>query len=383
MKSRFSEVKLHQVITPVERPEEPVAGRAYRQIGVRLWGQGAYERETIDGAQTKYPRFNRTMTDDVILNKIWARNGSVAVVTPELEGTYASTEFPLFAPNREMIDPAWIRWLLKTSQFWTKCDEKSQGTSGKNRIRPDQFLEIEIPLPPLAEQRRIVARLAALAAKIVETQALHVKQAAKEQALLHSTFAKITANAPLQPMSEIAPLVRRPVEIDPSATYPELGIRSFGKGTFHKPALSGVDIGTKRIFQIEPGDLLFSNVFAWEGAIAVATPEDAGRYGSHRFISCVPQANIATAEFLRFYFLTPAGFTAIGEASPGGAGRNRTLSLTKLASLSVPIPSLSQQQWFDRVQTRIHQAGVLRAVISKKFASLDNALLHRAFAGEL
>jgi hypothetical protein len=41
------------------------------------------------------------------------------------------------------------------------------------------------------------------------------------------------------------------------ASYPELGIRSFFKGTFHKPHLSALEIGSKRVFWIEPGDLLF------------------------------------------------------------------------------------------------------------------------------
>jgi hypothetical protein len=56
-------------------------------------------------------------------------------------------------------------------------------------------------------------------------------------------------------------------------------IRSFGKGTFHKPPLSGSDVGTKRLYRIEPGDLLFSNVFAWEGAIAIAQPRMRADWG--------------------------------------------------------------------------------------------------------
>lgn len=73
-----------------------------------------------------------------------------------------------------------------------------------------------------------------------------------------------------------------------------------------------------KLYRIEPGDLVFNNVFAWEGAIAVAQPEDAGRFGSHRFITCVPRTGTATADFLCFYFLTPEGLEQIGEASPGG-----------------------------------------------------------------
>jgi hypothetical protein len=43
---------------------------------------------------------------------------------------------------------------------------------------------------------------------------------------------------------------------------------------FQKPAITGLELGNKRIFKIEPWDLVFNNVFAWEGAIAVARAED-------------------------------------------------------------------------------------------------------------
>ena len=119
---------------------------------------------------------------------------------------------------------------------------------------------------------------------------------------LHSTFARIIEGAPRIEMGDVAPLVRRKVEVRMGEEYPELGIRSFGKGTFNKPALDYLSVGTKKLYRIEPGDLLFSNVFAWEGAIAVAKPEDVGRFGSHRFISCVPLEGIATPGFLCFTF---------------------------------------------------------------------------------
>lgn len=150
---------------------------------------------------------------------------------------------------------------------------------------------------------------------------------------------------PLVALGDIAPIVRRSVEICHERSYPELGIRSFGRGTFHKPALSGADVGTKRLFQIEPGDLVFSNVFAWEGAIAVASPADAGRFGSHRFITCVADAGRANATFLKLYLTTaPAGREQVLKASPGGAGRNRTLGVEKMGQIQIPLPPLAEQQ---------------------------------------
>lgn len=54
-------------------------------------------------------------------------------------------------------------------------------------------------------------------------------------------FRKISKNAPRRPCMK-SPLVRRPVEVQPSEMYLELGIRAFGNGTFHKHALSGFEV---------------------------------------------------------------------------------------------------------------------------------------------
>src|SRR3989338_7958499 len=158
MSNFWAMMPLGAVADRVEGPETPLPGKVYRQIGVRLWGEGAYEREPIDGSQTRYKTLCRVQADDIVVNKIWARNGSVAVVPKVLAGFYGSNEFPSFAPIREKLEPRWVHWLTKTKGFWDQCDEKSRGTSGKNRIRPEKFLEVQIPLPPLPEQRRIVAR---------------------------------------------------------------------------------------------------------------------------------------------------------------------------------------------------------------------------------
>ena len=149
-------------------------------------------------------------------------------------------------------------------------------------------------------------------------------------ATLTNAFARIVDGGPRARMADIAPLVRRPIEIDLESSYPELGVRSFGKGTFHKPALSGLEVGTKRLFRIEKGDLVFNIVFAWEGAVAVAQKADDGRVGSHRFLTCVPEEGRATSTFLRYFFLTKEGIELLGKASPGGAGRNRTLGVEAL-----------------------------------------------------
>ena len=372
-------VALEEVARQVQRPEALQPGTPYRQIGVRLWGQGAYQRETVDGSETKYPVFYRVEKDDIIVNKIWARNGSVAVVTADLDGSFGSSEFPTYEVDRTVLLPGWFAWFTKTRELWDQCDNLSRGTSGQNRLRPERFLDVRLPLPPLDEQRRIVAKLDKVAALVAERSKVIEAAERDANAMLSNAFRQIIDGVPYRPMAEVAPLIRRPVDIDPDQSYPELGVRSFGRGTFHKPALDGMTVGSKKLFRIQASDLLFNIVFAWEGAVAIAQPEDDGRVGSHRFLTCVPDSNTATTDFLRFYFLTPEGLSKLGDASPGGAGRNRTLGLKKLDAIAVPVPSLDRQRWFDRLQKQVHQMEVLRESARQDIESLLPAMLHGVF----
>ncbi|MBL8472395.1 MAG: restriction endonuclease subunit S [Rhodocyclaceae bacterium] len=352
----------------------------YHEVTIKLWGKGVISRGKVSGSDVVSVR-RIVRANQLILSKIDARNGAIGLVPPELDGAIVSNDFPSFEfrdPNQ--CDAAFMGWLVRSSPFVELCKAASEGTTNRVRIKEDRFLDQQIALPPLPEQQTLVARLDALAEKTRQVEA-HLDAVERDaEHLLALRFRDAIADAPLRTMAEVAPLVRREQSIDLNGSYPELGIRSFGKGTFHKPPLSGSDVGTKRLFRIEPGDLLFSNVFAWEGAIAIAQPEDANRFGSHRFITCLADRRLASADFLRYYFLTDEGMLKIGEASPGGAGRNRTLGLEKLMAIEVPTPPLAVQQTFERLQAEIVALKAKHTAIRQANAALIPATLERVFS---
>ena len=372
-------VPLADICAAANRYETPTAGEIYRQLGVRLWGVGAYEREQIDGADTKYSNFNRIEVGDLVVNKIWARNGAIAVATDELAGTYVSTEFPTYTLDLSRIDPQWMRLITRWRGFWSACDDKAQGTSGKNRIKPQQFLAIGIPLPALAEQQAIVARLDALAEKTRQLEAHLDAVECDAEHLLALRFRDAIANAPLRTMAEVAPVVRRNVEIDISMRYREVGARSFGKGLFIKPDFDGAEATWQKPVWIKAGDLVLSNIKAWEGAIAIAKDIHDECIASHRYIACVPDPELATVGFLAYYLLSEEGLKQIGFASPGTADRNRTLSLGNLGKIEVPTPSLTTQQTFDRLQTEVTALKAKHTAIRAANAALLPATLERVF----
>lgn len=309
---------------------------------------------------------------------IIGRKGSVGAVNFSAipcwptDTAFYCDEFP------NSLSPAWVYRFLSFLKFAHLCQD-----GPKPGIRRDVVTAIEIPIPPLPEQTRLVARIEAQTSR-VETIRQKQKELEEEmRGLLAGYYAEITEDAAWKPLSDIAPQTRRPVTLETDKTYPELGIRSFGKGTFHKPALTLEQLGSKRIFHIHSGDLVFNNVFAWEGAVAVAQPEDAGRVGSHRFITCVPCEGVATSPFLYFHFITERGLHDLGDASPGGAGRNRTLGLKALAAIRVPVPDYGKQLLFSRLLEKVEATRRLQAELAADLAAYVPALLAKAFRGEL
>lgn len=376
-------IELREVADLVTRRVQPQPGSPYRQVGVHLHGQGAYERGTIDGSETQYSALYKIREGDIIVNKIWARRGSIAVVPASLDGCYGSPEFPTYTVDQERMLPAWFRWFSCSPNLWLQCDMLSRGTSGQNRLKPKRFLEVRVPLPPLDKQRHIVARLDRVASLVDERRRVLVEAEMDADALLYKVFKKVVAGANYLPMERVAPLIRRLIDVQPDEIYSELGVRSFGRGTFHKPVLEGTKVGNKKLFRIKPGDLVFNIVFAWEGAIAIAQADDAGRVGSHRFLTCIPDPTLASADFLLYYFLTREGLNKLDKASPGGAGRNRTLGLKKLGAIEVPVPSIERQQWFDGAQFKIRDLKRTRDETTIELAALIPAMLYEVFGGSI
>ncbi|HET7483583.1 MAG TPA: hypothetical protein VFK89_12065 [Actinomycetota bacterium] len=145
-------------------------------------------------------------------------------------------------------------------------------------------------------------------------------------------------------LGDVIERVRRPIAVEPNSQYLEVGVRSHGKGIFHKEPMRGVELGAKKVFAIEPGDLVFNIVFAWEGAVAVAGPRERGMCGSHRFPTYRPLKDSCDVRYLAEYLLSPRGVRMLGLVSPGSAGRNRTLNQTALLDLRIPLPSMQEQR---------------------------------------
>jgi hypothetical protein len=171
--------------------------------------------------------------------------------------------------------------------------------------------------------------------------------------LLAVRFQETLQHAEWRPMQEVAPLVRREVTIHPEKMYSELGIRSFFKGAFARRTISGAEFTWQKLYEIKAGDLIFSNIMAWEKGIALAEPEHDGCVGNHRMLTCEALTSKSHPTYLSHYFTTEEGFAKVYAASPGTAARNRTLTADSLMAITVPVPPIQIQQQFAALQSKL------------------------------
>lgn len=145
-------------------------------------------------------------------------------------------------------------------------------------------------------------------------------------------------------IAECLERVEHPVEVQANEMYTQIGIRSHGKGLFYKEPVTGDSLGNKSVFWIEPDCFILNIVFAWEQAVGKTTQAEAGMIGSHRFPMYRPINGSIDIDYLISYLLTKRGTDILEAASPGGAGRNRTLGQDRFMKSRIVLPPLDEQK---------------------------------------
>ncbi|MBB3146390.1 hypothetical protein FHS21_002805 [Phyllobacterium trifolii] len=370
--------KLSTVAQLVKRLEPVAPTKEYRQIGVRLWGAGAYERETISGAETKYANFTQLKKNDIIVNKIWARNGSVSVVSEDLDGCYGSPEFPVYEIDQTALVPRYFYWFTKTRMLWDQCDLLSRGTSGQNRLKPERFLEIVIPLPLLDEQRAIVQRLEQASLAMQQVRALSKTAVKESHDLVFSLHSELSSPEPIR-FGELAQLDERQVAVEADEEFPQIGIRSFGNGLFFKEPVKGTATAYKKFNQVYEGALIVSQPKGWEGAIAVASSEHDGWFVSPEYRTFRCDEDRLDHQYLSALIVTPWFQQELSKMTKGQGARRERLRPEMLTALELRMPSLDHQRVALGIIQKVRQAAAAIKSRTQEADTLIPAMLHEVF----
>lgn len=250
-------------------------------------------------------------------------------------------------PNSDKVTNQYLYFNLDSR--YNELRKLSTGDGGRGGLNLSILNNLTFLLPSLKEQQKIASILSTWDVAIQKTQQLieQLKQRNKglmQQLLTGKKRLKgFSGKWKERRLSEC--LVYTPREVPkPSKSFLALGVRSHGKGLFHKVDFEPDELAMDVLYEVRENDLVVNITFAWEHAVAIAGSADEGGLVSHRFPTYTFVSDVAIASFFRHYILLKSFRLMLELISPGGAGRNRVMSKKDFLKLEVVLPDVTEQK---------------------------------------
>jgi type I restriction enzyme, S subunit len=355
---------------------------------------------SLDEFNEKYRHFE-IQESDIVMASSGATYCKTAIVRPKDLPLMMNTSVIRFKPLND-VNHSYLKFFLSSFLFKDQIDFLITGGAQPN-FGPAHIKQSFIALPPLIEQQKIAKILntwdkAIQAQNLLINESLRRKKGLEQQLLsgkirfpefikssssIKTPVGELSEDWELRHISDIVQRIKKAFTPEPEKMYREIGIRSHCKGIFHKEEVTGASVGSKSVFWIQTDCFVVNIVFAWEHAIAKTTEAEIGMIASHRFPMYKPTKGILDLDYLLYYFKTARGKHLLGLASPGGAGRNKTLGQGEFAKLKIPVPSLAEQK---RIVAVLSEADREIELLKQQIATLKEqkkGLMQKLLTGEI
>jgi type I restriction enzyme S subunit len=401
MSRKWDIVPISQIARKMSRPESVDSSKVYRLLGAHWYAKGLYVKDEKPGMEIRASKLFAVKPGDFVYNRLFAWKGSFAVAQEEHEGCFVSNEFPYFELDRERVSPKFLWLYFSRESAWLEALGLSSGSTptSRNRLKEEQFLQMQIPLPPLDEQRRIVARIEELAALIEEAQGLRREEKEEMKALLASAKNEIFneefyAKWPAVTLGEVAD-IGSGVTLGRSLSgitiqLPYLRVANVQDGYLDLREVKEVEIraSEREKWLLQPGDILLTEGGDWDKL-------GRGTVWHGEIPNCIHQNHIFRVrvdpdEFVPEYLSTLIG-SPYGKAYFQAASKQTTnlatINKRQLKAFVVLCPPLSEQRrivaYLDDLQAQMDELTALQEATQAELDALLPSVLDRAFKGEL
>ena len=332
--------------------------------------------------------------NDILVAKITPcfENGKIAQARITQEHGFGSTEFHVLRAREKRLHSRYLLHFLRQDWVSKEGERRMTGSAGQRRV-PKHFLEhLAIPLPPLAEQRRIAAILDKAEALRAKRRQAVVQREALTQALFFDTFGDPVTNPKnlkVDSLGEYLTFVTsggrgwaKYYAPNGSRFIRSLDVRMNFISDSDKAFIVAPENAEARRTKVQSGDVLLTITGSRIGRVA-PVPDDLGiGYISQHVAILRVNKQCIDPRFLSFYLSLEAGgqrqiaSAQYGQTKPG-------LNFEQIRRFKIPVPSVRLQEEFARRVAKAEQLSVSHEKSSAELDALFASLQHSAFRGEL
>ncbi|MEU5370663.1 restriction endonuclease subunit S [Streptomyces sp. NPDC005951] len=339
--------------------------QTYPTVGVLNRGRGLLYRDPVAGSSTAYKKLNRIGPGVLVYSRLKAFEGAITVTPDDLPESFASQEFPTFAFASD-VDPDFFRILTTTQSMWHALQGASKGMGGRReRVKPADFLNIVMDIPPLPVQERIVEIINVVDEQVAALEDEADSLLAVRNAALGDMLSRGGEGWLAAPLSEAGTLTRGRRFVKSDYVESGLGCIHYGQIYTDYGASASRTVtylpesfrGSMR--KAEPGDVVIAGTseniedvgkaVAWLGDDDVAVHDD-----------CFIFRHDLDPKFVSYFFASPLfqhrkrQFTSVTKVV--------RISAANLKKIVMPVPPREEQERISRIASAVDaQVGALRA----------------------
>ncbi len=377
--------------------------KSYKLLGISLEGRGAFLREEKTGDSISATSLSPVHAGDFIYSRLFAWRGAFDIVSEELDGCFVSNEFPTFKINTKILLPKFLRLYFNRKIVWEEVEKYCTGTTkaSRNRFKEQFFLGMEIPLPPLTEQRRIMAHIESLAARFSEAQRLRDEIEKEAEALFTSAVTNLSfdkkywTNVDFALSKHKGAIHSGPFGSDLTHDqFVESGVAAIGTRDVQVNKFllgSGWYVTLERFeglkqYQIFSGDVLVTIIGGSIGRFCVVPVNVPLAFTTKHVIAMQFNPSIAEPRYMSYMLNFHRRCRETMFSQTAGSAQP-SLNITKIKAIEIPVPPLDEQRrivaYLDGLQVKVNAVRELQSASGEELSALMPSILDKAFKREL
>lgn len=361
----WSRYRLGDLLKRVERPAKLAASGSYQLVTAKRNRGGIVAREILRGDQIKTKTQFYVEAGDFLISNRQVSHGACGLVPVGLHGAIVSNEYTAFHTSK-LLDLGFLSVLSHSVYFQQTCFHSSIGVHVEKLVfRLEDWMRWEFDVPPLTEQKRIVAVLSAWDQAIAQIEYLIALQRQRKGGIVGRSL--FDANSKRGFIRDLASVNPKNPRVSADVTVSFVGMEDVSESGILMTAKDRVrnELGNGYT-QFQEGDVLVAKITPCfengKGALAQGLTNGIG-FGTTEFHVVRPH-NPVDADFLHQVTQTRS-FRITGEHHMTGSAGQKRVPAEFIENFPIPIMR-------DNARNSI---GSLLASIDRELAGLEGQVI--------